>query len=86
MGNQEIIDVAGAKLVNGVESVRDIRVVWGSNTRNNDGRVGPKGETFSFICDPFLATCAFLLRKPPTVEEYNELETLRDASKQQLLA
>ncbi len=86
MGNQEVIDVEGAKLINGVEKVRDIRVVWGSNTRNNDGRVGPKGETFSFICDPFLATCAFLLRKPPTVAEYNELEALRDESKQKFLS
>ena len=86
MGNQEVIDVAGAKEVHGVESVRDIRVVWGSNTRNNDGRVGPKGETFSFICDPFLATCAFLLRKPPTVEEYDALEILRDESKAKYLA
>lgn len=86
MGNQETINVEGAKLINGVEKVRDIRVVWGSNTRNNDGRVGPKGETFSFICDPFLATCAFLLRKPPTVEEYNDLEVLRDESKSKYLA
>lgn len=86
MGNQEVIDCEGAKLVNGVESVRDIRVVWGSNTRNNDGRVGPKGETFSFICDPFLATCAFLLRKPPTVDEYNALEILRDESRTKYLA
>lgn len=85
MGNQETINVEEAKLINGVEKVRDIRVVWGSNTRNNDGRVGPKGETFSFICDPFLATCAFLLRKPPTVDEYFELETLRDESKQKLV-
>jgi len=86
MGNQETINVEEAKLINGVEKVRDIRVVWGSNTRNNDGRVGPKGETFSFICDPFLATCAFLLRKPPTVDEYNALETLRDESKAKFLA
>ena len=86
MGNQETINVEEAKLINGVEKVRDIRVVWGSNTRNNDGRVGPKGETFSFICDPFLATCAFLLRKPPTVDEYYELEALRDESKSKYLS
>ncbi len=76
MGNQEKISLAEAIRIYGVKTVRKIRVIWGSFTRNNKGRLGNGGEILAFMADPLLATMAFLLRKAPSLVEYNELKEL----------